>query len=105
MLYQVTLVLYIFVCAILIGLVLLNQPQNSSAGSAFGSGASQTVFGSQGSNTFIFKLIACFGGLFFICSVALTYMAGSKPEQSIQEQNKLGFTVPQASKPVDVNKK
>ena len=46
------LVFHFIVAVALIGLVLLQQGKGAEAGASFGSGASQTVFGSSGSWNF-----------------------------------------------------
>jgi preprotein translocase subunit SecG len=49
MLYNVLLIVLIVVSVAMIVLILMQQGKGADAGAAFGSGASGTVFGSQGS--------------------------------------------------------
>ncbi len=92
--YQVLVSIHLFVCVMLIGLVLLQQGKGAEAGAAFGSGASQTVFGSQGSATFMTKSTAMLATLFFLICLALTYLTvqenkkASTLDLSIQPQQK-----------------
>jgi preprotein translocase subunit SecG len=72
--YQILVSVHIFVCVVLIALVVLQQGKGAEAGAAFGSGASQTVFGSQGSATFLTKSTAMFATLFFLICLGLTYL-------------------------------
>ena len=58
------------VCVILIALVLMQQ--GKGAASAFGTGASSTVFGSKGSNAFIVKTTALIAFAFFVTTTSLT---------------------------------
>lgn len=58
------------VCVILIALVLMQQ--GKGADSAFGTGASSTVFGSKGSNAFIVKATALIAFAFFVTTTSLT---------------------------------
>ena len=44
------------ICLALVGLVLIQQGQGAEAGAAFGSGSSQTVFGSRGAGSFLTRL-------------------------------------------------
>ena len=52
---QILLILHLLFAVTLIGLVLLQKGKGASMGVAFGSGASQTVFGSKGSIGFLLK--------------------------------------------------
>lgn len=71
-------VLHVFVAVGLVTLVLIQHGKGADAGAAFGSGASATVFGSQGSATFLSRVTAGLAALFFITSLTLAYMAGSR---------------------------
>ncbi|MFJ3414689.1 preprotein translocase subunit SecG, partial [Pseudomonas protegens] len=54
------------------------------AGASFGGGASITVFGSQGSSTFLSKFTAILAAGFFITSLGLGYFAKEKAHQLTQ---------------------
>ena len=58
-----------------VALVLLQQGKGADAGASFGAGASNTVFGSQGSSTFLSKFTAILAAGFFITSLGLGYFA------------------------------
>lgn len=60
--------------------VLLQQGKGAEAGASFGSGASGTVFGSQGSTTFLSRVTAILATAFFITSLGLAYFANQKAE-------------------------
>jgi len=66
----------------LIGLVLIQHGKGADAGAAFGSGASSTVFGAQGSGSFLTRATAILATLFFATSLALAYFAmqGTEPQ-------------------------
>ncbi|BCU06248.1 preprotein translocase subunit SecG [Allochromatium tepidum] len=68
-------VLQVFLSLGLIGLVLIQHGKGADAGAAFGSGASATVFGAQGSGSFLTRLTAILATLFFLTSMALAYYA------------------------------
>jgi preprotein translocase subunit SecG len=65
-------------------LVLLQQGKGADAGASFGAGASNTVFGGQGSSTFLSKLTAILAACFFITSLGLGYFAKEKAHQLTQ---------------------
>jgi preprotein translocase subunit SecG len=65
----------------LIILVLLQQGKGADAGAAFGGGgggggASGSVFGAQGSGSFMTKTTGVFATIFFLCSLSLAYLSG-----------------------------
>jgi preprotein translocase subunit SecG len=52
---------------------LLQQGKGAQAGAAFGSGASQTIFGSQGSGGFLSRATGMLAAAFFILNLFLAY--------------------------------
>jgi preprotein translocase subunit SecG len=72
----------VFLSLGLIGLVLIQHGKGADAGAAFGSGASQTVFGAQGSGSFLTRITAIVATLFFLTSMALAYYATQQAEPS-----------------------
>ncbi|MBA3660803.1 MAG: preprotein translocase subunit SecG [Gammaproteobacteria bacterium] len=73
--YQLILLVHVFAAVCLIALVLVQQGKGATLGAAFGSGASQTVFGSRGSGSFLFKITGGFLIIFFATSLVLNNMA------------------------------
>jgi len=71
----IILMIHVLVAFSLIVLVLLQHGKGASIGAAFGSGASQTVFGSQGSTSFLVKITSVLAAAFFMTSIALNYIA------------------------------
>lgn len=97
-------VIHIILTIALIGLVLVQRGKGADIGAAFGSGASSTVFGSQGSASFLTRATAVVATLFFVTSLSLAYMGGQRTEhksviESVQSADKPGLDVPVA--PVD----
>jgi len=74
-LHLVLLVFQVVVAVSLIGFILIQHGKGADAGAAFGSGASSTVFGSQGSGNFLTKATAVLAFLFLSNSLALGYIA------------------------------
>lgn len=64
-----------------VALVLMQQGKGAEAGASFGAGASNTVFGGQGSATFLSKFTAILAACFFITSLGLGYFAKEKAQQ------------------------
>lgn len=100
--YQLILMIHVIVAVVLIGLVLIQHGKGADIGAAFGSGASNTLFGSQGTGGFLFKLTGGLALIFFITSLLLSYLVSvqyQKADQQIIPQT----TVPENSIPVPVD--
>lgn len=82
--YQFILVIHVFVAVCLVALVLVQQGKGATMGAAFGSGASQTVFGSRGSGSFLLRMTIGLVVVFFATSIALNYLASRAVKQSQQ---------------------
>ena len=90
--------IHIILAIVLVVLILVQHGKGAEAGAAFGSGASSTVFGAQGSATFLTKLTTFIALSFFLTSLALAYYASSiQPEnESLIDQtaNEIQNTIP-----------
>lgn len=75
--YQIILLIHVVIAFALVALVLIQQGKGAGMGAAFGSGASTTVFGSQGSGSFLLKVTGALAAAFFVTSLTLGYMASS----------------------------
>ena len=62
----------------IIGLVLIQQGKGADMGASFGSGASQTIFGSQGSGNFLTKSTWLLAFVFFALCLGLAVIAKDK---------------------------
>lgn len=80
MLETVVVVLHLLAAICVVVLVLLQQGKGADAGASFGAGASATVFGSQGSATFLSRVTGILAAAFFITSLGLGYFAKEKAE-------------------------
>lgn len=74
MFYQIILLFHTIAAVCIIALVLVQQGKGATLGAAFGSGASQTVFGSRGSGSFLFKITMGLIMVFFLTSLSLNYL-------------------------------
>lgn len=97
--HTILVVFHVFVAIGLITLVLIQHGKGADAGAAFGSGASSTVFGSQGSASFLTRLTAGFATAFFITSLTLAYFSvqHAKPTKSIVESAVIQHEAPKVS--------
>jgi preprotein translocase subunit SecG len=67
---QVLNIFHVLIAIALIVFVLIQKGQGATAGAAFGSGASGTVFGSRGASNFLSRTTWVLAGLF--CAISLT---------------------------------
>jgi len=88
MVYEVLLVAYLVVALLLIGFVLIQQGKGADMGASFGSGGSNTVFGSTGSGNFMTRTTGILAGLFFFISLTLGAMTANR-ESAEDEWNNL----------------
>ena len=84
MLETVIVVLHLLGAIGVVALVLLQQGKGADAGASFGSGASATVFGSQGSSTFLSRVTAILATAFFVTSLGLAFFAKDKADGMAQ---------------------
>jgi preprotein translocase subunit SecG len=78
--HSILLIVHILVAASLIGLVLIQRGKGADMGAAFGSGASNTVFGSRGSASFLTRATAVLAIAFFVLTGLLSFSATQKRE-------------------------
>jgi preprotein translocase subunit SecG len=84
------LVVHVLASIALVTLVLLQHGKGADAGAAFGSGASQTVFGARGSGSFLTRATALLATVFFATSLSLAYIYGKRVEhKSVTEKIEL----------------
>ena len=62
---------------VMIGLVLIQHGKGADMGASFGSGASGSLFGATGSANFLSRSTAACATVFFVCTLALTYMGST----------------------------
>ncbi|WP_250509196.1 preprotein translocase subunit SecG [Caballeronia sp. GACF4] len=98
MLYLKTLIIVVQLLSALgvIGLVLLQHGKGADMGAAFGSGASGSLFGATGSANFLSRTTAVLAAVFFVTTLALTYIGSYKPQVSA---GVLGGAMPASTAP------
>lgn len=72
---NIILAAHLIFALVIIGLVLMQQGKGSNMGASFGSGASNTVFGSRGNVSFLGRLTSILVALFFVTSLLLAWVA------------------------------
>lgn len=82
MLHNILLVIHVLVAIGIVALVLIQQGKGADAGAAFGGGggggASGSVFGSQGSGSFLTRATGILATIFFVTSLSLAYLSTQK---------------------------
>src|SRR5580658_5956440 len=70
-------ILHIFVCAVLMFVVLLQQGKGGGMGAAFGGGGAAQVFGGRGAGNLLTRATAVCATTFMLTSVSLAYLSSS----------------------------
>jgi len=79
--YTALIILHVLIAFVMVGAILLQSGKGAEIGAAFG-GSSQTVFGSRGAGTFLTKLTAITGTIFFVTSLTLAIMSKQRTYSS-----------------------
>jgi preprotein translocase subunit SecG len=79
-------VLHILVSVLMIMIILLQRGKGAEMGAAFGSGYSQTLFGSAGPVGFLNKLTTMVAVFFMLTSLFLAFLSDRIPTQSLVEE-------------------
>ena len=87
--FNLVLVIHVVACIGLVAFILLQQGKGADAGASFGAGASNTVFGSQGSANFLSRTSAILATVFFITSISLAVLQ----KVATDSQDELGLDV------------
>ena len=77
---KIVLAIHVVLAVAIIGFILIQRGKGADAGASFGSGASNTVFGSQGSANFLSRTTAILATGFFLTSLALAFYAKQKAD-------------------------
>lgn len=108
----ILLVVQVLVALGLIAFILIQHGKGADAGAAFGSGASNTVFGAQGSGNFMTKTTTILAFVFLANSLALAYISRERVTQGqslmetesvmMEVQEEAGTEIPQSVEEVPV---
>lgn len=77
---------HIVTCLLLIAVVLLQHGRGADVGAAFGSGASQTIFGARGAGNFLTRLTTGAAIVFMLTSLTLSYFSNPPAVMDLLEQ-------------------
>lgn len=89
MYYEIFLVLYLLCAIALIAMILLQRGKGAEMGASFGSGASNTVFGSGGSGNFMTRTTTILAVAFFLLSLILGNIASGGPSVEVDDWSDL----------------
>ncbi len=102
--YQIIIVIHVLVGLAVIALVLMQQGRGADAGAAFGSGSAGSVFGAQGSASFLSRATAIFAFVFFSTSLGLAVLGGQlgegKSKDVIMDEPEIEQVIPDIDIPV-----
>ncbi len=89
-------IIHVLLAIGLVSLVLVQQGKGADMGTAFGAGASGTLFGSSGAGNFLTRTTAILATLFFLTSLGLAYLA----MQAGQSTSLMDSVIPEQATPV-----
>ena len=93
------LAIHIMVCIALIGIVLLQGGKGAEVGAAFGAGASNTIFGASGGQTFLGKMTTGAAVIFMLTSMALSIFWGQPGSSSVMPEQVAPAAMPSPATP------
>lgn len=76
--FNLFLFIHLLICVGLISLIIIQHGKGADMGASFG-GASQTVFGSRGSGSFLTRSTSILAALFFLNCIFLGYLSAHQP--------------------------
>ncbi len=82
--YTVLVIIHVIACLFLIGVVMVNVGKGSEVGAVFS--GSQAIFGGAGPGTFLNKVTTGLAIIFFVTSLALTYLSTKRSTGSLMEK-------------------
>ncbi len=82
----ILLTIHILGCLALIGIVLIQGGKGAEVGAAFGAGASNTIFGASGGQSFISKMTTGVAVIFMLTSLTLAMFWGQPGSSSIMPE-------------------
>ena len=85
MLENFVIIVHLLAAVAIVALILLQHGKGADMGASFGAGASQTVFGVQGSGNLLTHATAIGTAIFFVTSLSLGYMAKQKTSVNADE--------------------
>ena len=86
---------HVITAIVIVVLILLHKGKGADMGSAFGAGASGTLFGAKGSANFLSRTTAVLASVFFITSLTLAYLnKGTVVSDSVLDQVESPNVVP-----------
>ena len=102
LLWNLVVALQILAALVMIGLVLIQHGKGADMGASFGSGASGSLFGATGSANFLSRSTAVCAAVFFVCTLALAYVANdrSRPAAAESVLDRPAMPAPAASMPL-----
>ncbi|MGH6625010.1 MAG: preprotein translocase subunit SecG [Burkholderiaceae bacterium] len=80
----------------MIGLILIQHGKGADMGAAFGSGGAGSLFGASGSANFLSRTTAVLAGVFFVCTLLLSYFGNVRPTTSGSVLESAAVTAPAA---------
>ena len=106
-LYYIVLILFVLVCLMLVGIILMQSSKSGGMGSAMTGNALNTAFGGQAADKLLVRITAVLAALFMIFAISLNIIptpgsinSGVSNNNSIMDRNKVQMDDPVIKVPV-----
>jgi preprotein translocase subunit SecG len=96
---QIILIAHLLIALAIIGLIMLQQGKGAEMGASFGSGASQTLFGSDGSTNVLTRSTAILATAFFATSITLAIVA--RDRSVVSDELDIPIPIAEQLEPID----
>ena len=87
-------IVHVFVCFFMIGVVLIQQGKSADLAGAFGGQGSQTAFGPRGAANLMTRLTTWSAVVFMLTSISLTVLMARSSDHSVLSNIKTTQTAP-----------
>ena len=111
-LYYIILILFVLICLMLVGIILMQSSKSGGMGSAMTGNALNTAFGGQAADKLLVRITGVLAALFMIFAISLNVLStpgsintGSSQSDSILDRNKLDSVTPILEVPVGIEVK
>lgn len=81
---QLIMIIHVLAAVAIIALVLMQHGRGADVGASFGSGSSNTMFGSAGAVPFLMKVTVACAAIFYMTSISLSYIASAHEKAAKQ---------------------
>ena len=103
-LYYIVIFIFVLICLMLVGIILMQSSQTGGMGSAFGGGALNTAFGGQGADKLLVRTTSLLAVAFMILALAISRLPHPGSNVSVSSESDSIMVEDEANKEAKNNK-